>query len=92
MPLDSFRVSLRPGVPASLIHAVGDPAAAGKWSLYSLSPADGYVGSLAVPERTRSVRVLPRLTATAVLELVSGPGQFPPAENECANSPETRSL
>jgi 4'-phosphopantetheinyl transferase len=79
MPLDSFRVSLRPGVPASLIHANGDPAAGSNWSLLSLTPADGYVGSLAVPERARSVRILPRLTASAVLELVSGPGAFPPA-------------
>jgi 4'-phosphopantetheinyl transferase len=91
MPLDSFRMSLRQGVPAALIYAAGDPTAASKWSLCSLAPADGYIGSLAVPERTRSVRVLPRLTAAAVLELVSCPGRFPPADKEFAKSPETRS-
>jgi 4'-phosphopantetheinyl transferase len=79
MPLGSFRVSLRPGVPASLIHASGDPAAASKWSLCSLAPADGYIGSLAVPERARIMRILPRMTAAAVLELAGGPGPFPPA-------------
>lgn len=80
MPLDSFRVSLRPGVPASLIHAAGD-AAASKWSLCSLAPADGYVGSLALPECARTVRIVPCLTADAVLELVRDPGPFPPAMN-----------
>jgi 4'-phosphopantetheinyl transferase len=77
LPLDSFRVSLCPGVPASLIHTAGNPGAASKWSLCSLAPAAGYIGALAVPERTRTVRILPRLTAGAVLELARGPGPFP---------------
>jgi 4'-phosphopantetheinyl transferase len=79
VPLDSFRVSLRPGVPASLIHAAGDPAAAGQWSLCSLAPVAGYIGSLAFPERRRTVRTPPWLAADAVLELARGPGPFPPA-------------
>jgi 4'-phosphopantetheinyl transferase len=83
MPLDSFRVSLRPEVPASLTAAAGDPAA-GKWSLYSLAPEDGYAGSLAVPERARRVRILRGLTAAGVIELTSGPGPFPPAATEFA--------
>ena len=91
MPLDSFRVSLRPGVAAALIHSDGDPAAAAKWSLCSLSPADGYVGSLAVAEPVRSVCILPRLTAAAALELVNVLGAFPPAVKEFAESSETRS-
>ena len=91
MPLDSFRVSLRPEVPASLIHADGDPAAASDWSLWSLTPADGYAGSLAVPGRAHSVRILPPLTAASVLELVRGPGPFPPAAKEFAEYPESRS-
>jgi len=84
MPLDSFRVSLRPGVPPSLIYAAGDPAAASRWSLRSLAPAEGYMGSLAFPEPTRTVRVLPRMTAEALLELVSGPDQFPPAATQAS--------
>jgi 4'-phosphopantetheinyl transferase len=78
MPLDSFRVSLRQGEPAALLRADRDPAAPKKWSLCSLVAVDGYAASLAVPERTRDVRVLPRLTAAEVLELVSRPGTFPP--------------
>jgi len=83
MPLDSFRVSLRPGVPALLTAAAGDPAA-GSWSLYTLAPGDGYAGALAVPERGRRVRILRGLTAAGVLELASGPGAFPPAAEEFA--------
>jgi 4'-phosphopantetheinyl transferase len=69
MPLDSFSVSLRPEAPASPIHAAGDPGAASRWSLYSLAPADGYAGALAVPERGRTVRVVSRTTADGVVEL-----------------------
>jgi 4'-phosphopantetheinyl transferase len=57
MPLDSFQVSLRPGAPAALIRAAGDPGAASRWSLWSLEPAEGYAGSLALPERGRGVRL-----------------------------------
>jgi 4'-phosphopantetheinyl transferase len=84
IPLDSFRVSLRPGAPASPIHATGDPAAASGWSLYSLSPADGYIASLAVPEGKRRVRIVPRMTAAEVLESVNGALPFPPASKEFA--------
>ena len=80
MPLDSFRVSLRPEVPAMLIHAAGDPDAASRWTMRALAPANGYSGTLAVPELDRSIRILPRLTAEAVLQLVSGSDLFPPAE------------
>jgi 4'-phosphopantetheinyl transferase len=79
MPLDSFQVSLGPGAPASLIHAAGDLGTVGKWSLSSLAPGAGYIGSLAFPERGRAVRSIPRLTADAMLELARSPGPFPPA-------------
>jgi 4'-phosphopantetheinyl transferase len=80
-PLDSFRVSFMPGVPASLIEAAGDLDAGTKWSLRSLAPVAGYVGALASPERRRTVRTLPPLTADAALELARGPDPFPPARS-----------
>lgn len=73
IPLDSFRVSLQPGVPPRLIHAAGESTPASRWSLCSLAPAEGYVGSLALPARARTVRILPRLRADALLELVRDP-------------------
>ena len=90
MPLDSFQVSLRPGVPASLIQATGDVAAADRWLLCSLAPADGYAGSLALPERARTVRMVPRLTVNAVLQLARDPGPFPPATEDSAESSDTQ--
>ena len=87
LPLDSFRVSLRPEVPAALIHVAGDPTAASKWSLWSLAPEEGYAGALAAPQRGLGVRAMPRLTAAAVLDLVSGPGPFPPAADELGLRP-----
>jgi 4'-phosphopantetheinyl transferase len=78
MPLDSFQVSLRPEAPASLIRAEGDPEAAGRWSFSSLTPARGYTGSLALPEMSRILRILPGLTVDAVVELADGRGSFPP--------------
>jgi 4'-phosphopantetheinyl transferase len=76
-PLDSFRVSLRPDEPAALLRVAGDPAAAGKWSLWSLRPADGYVGSLALPQRGRSVCTVGPLTPAALLALLSSSSSFP---------------
>jgi 4'-phosphopantetheinyl transferase len=84
MPLDRFRVSLRPGEPAALIRADEGPAAASRWSLYSLAPADGYVGALALPERAFKMLTFPPLVPAAVLELARGPDPFPPAAKELA--------
>jgi 4'-phosphopantetheinyl transferase len=46
-PLDQFDVSLAPGEPARLLSIAGDEGAANQWSLWTLSPAPGYVGALA---------------------------------------------
>jgi 4'-phosphopantetheinyl transferase len=87
VPLDSFRVSLRPEAPAKLLHVDKDPAAAGRWSLFSLIPADGYIGALAMAERNRVVSILPRMTAAEVLKIASGPGPFPPLAKEVVAAP-----
>ncbi len=47
-PLDQFTVSLTPGEPACLLSTHLDPRDAERWKLFALSPADGYVGALAV--------------------------------------------
>jgi 4'-phosphopantetheinyl transferase len=79
IPLDSFRVSLRPEVAAAPIHAAADPEAMRRWSLYELPAPDGCFASLAVPERGRKVRVLPPIAASDVLELAgSHVSAFPP--------------
>jgi 4'-phosphopantetheinyl transferase len=55
IPLDSFQVSLRPGKPAVLVRAVGGPDAASRWSLCSMTPAEGYVASLALPREAAEI-------------------------------------
>ena len=47
-PLDQFDVSLAPGEPARLLHTEGDPQEVSRWILQELTPAPGYVATLAV--------------------------------------------
>ena len=77
LPLDSFQMSLRPDEPARLIREGNDHASATRWAIFSFAPVEGYVGALALPELNRSLRVLPLLTAEAVLTLTSS-DTFPP--------------
>jgi 4'-phosphopantetheinyl transferase len=46
--LDQFDVSLSPGEPAALLHVIGHPEEAARWSLQELRPAAGYIASVAV--------------------------------------------
>jgi 4'-phosphopantetheinyl transferase len=48
MPLDAFDVSLKPGEPAALLANRLDRNEVGRWTLAAVSPAEGYVGALAV--------------------------------------------
>lgn len=55
-PLDQFEVSLAPGEPARFLFARDDPHIAERWSLFSLEPAPGYVGAIAIPARDCELR------------------------------------
>lgn len=48
LSLDSFQVSLSPGSPAVLMRDRSNPAETRRWQLRHLSPAAGYVASIAV--------------------------------------------
>ncbi|MGH7173493.1 MAG: 4'-phosphopantetheinyl transferase family protein [Gemmataceae bacterium] len=48
LPLDQFDVSLRPGEAAALLATRHDPDEVRRWSMWSLLPAEGYVGAVAV--------------------------------------------
>jgi len=50
-PLDRCEVSLAPHMPAALLAVRDDPAEAGRWSLHSLRPSDGYAAAVAVEGR-----------------------------------------
>jgi 4'-phosphopantetheinyl transferase len=48
VPLDRFAVTLAPDWPAAIVHTDHDPAQHSRWELRELSPAPGYVGTVAV--------------------------------------------
>lgn len=48
MPLDMFDVSLAPGEPAALLGSRFDPSDIDRWLFYTISPAEGYIGTLVV--------------------------------------------
>jgi 4'-phosphopantetheinyl transferase len=78
MPFDTFRVSFLPGAEPKLIFASDQPATGSTWALYSVEPAPGYVGALAVPDPARSVQVLPRMTSAEVLKSFHRSISLPP--------------
>jgi 4'-phosphopantetheinyl transferase len=49
IPLDSFRVTLRPGADARMISPPG-------WTLHAFTPASDYAGAIAYPGEPRSIQ------------------------------------
>jgi 4'-phosphopantetheinyl transferase len=66
IPLDSFRVSLRPGEPARFLEIDGSTEAAASWSLVDFTPMAGYAGAVAFAGR-RVVRLEPVVELSALL-------------------------
>jgi 4'-phosphopantetheinyl transferase len=58
LALDAFDVSLAPDQPPALLANRLDPSEPARWRLYSLVPADGYLGALAVASPSASPRLL----------------------------------
>jgi len=56
IPLDSFRVTLRPGVAARMVSLNGSEEAARAWTLHDIAPAPEYAGAIAYPDRQRFLR------------------------------------
>lgn len=61
VPLDSFRVTLRPGEPARLIHLAHDTTAAAAWTLHRIELTSQYAATLAYNDSPRPVRALPAI-------------------------------
>jgi 4'-phosphopantetheinyl transferase len=55
VPLDSFRVTLRPGAAAEVLCLGGSIEAAKSWTLHAFAPALGFVGAIAYPGRPREI-------------------------------------
>ncbi|MEO6628877.1 MAG: 4'-phosphopantetheinyl transferase superfamily protein [Aquihabitans sp.] len=55
-PLDVFDATLRPGEEARLLEVEGSTERAGRWSLFDLSPMEGWVGAVAVESSEAEVK------------------------------------
>ncbi len=72
IPLDAFRVSLRPREEARLIHIGDDERAARDWRMHAFDPAPGFLGALAYRGRRRKVEVFPTMDAAQLLDETVG--------------------
>jgi 4'-phosphopantetheinyl transferase len=70
VPLDSFRVTLRPGDGAEMLCLGGSIEAAKGWTLHDFVPASGFVGALAYPVRPRPVLFHPLMRGDALLDSI----------------------
>jgi 4'-phosphopantetheinyl transferase len=59
IPLDSFRVTLRPGVAARMVSLGGSEDAARGWSMQDFDPAPECAGAIAYPDAPRSILEYP---------------------------------
>jgi 4'-phosphopantetheinyl transferase len=69
IPLDSFRVTLRPGEPASFLHLDHDVSLAQAWTLHNLEVASGYAAALAYRDAPRPVQLHPLVEMEELLNL-----------------------
>lgn len=67
IPLDSFRVTLRPSVPVRFVTLGGSEEAAHGWTLESFDPTPGYAGAIAYPGRARSIKASPIISVDDLL-------------------------
>lgn len=72
--LDSFRVTLRPGQPAQLIHLADSGSSAEEWTLHDLQLAPNYAAALAYHDRERPVVLSPIIDSAELLDV---PGKVP---------------
>jgi 4'-phosphopantetheinyl transferase len=68
IPLDSFRVTLRPGVAARMVSLAGSVDAAGGWTLHSFDPAPDYAGAIAYGDSPRSIQAGPVVSVDDLLD------------------------
>lgn len=58
LPLQSFRVSLLPGMPAALLDVDPDVETGRQWFLYDFQPLPGFVAAVAAEGRARPLRAM----------------------------------
>ncbi len=70
VPLDSFEVTLQPGVPARMVSLDGSAAAAERWTLHTFTPAPDYAGAIAYQDRERPLISHALVTVDKLLDLL----------------------
>jgi 4'-phosphopantetheinyl transferase len=68
IPLDSFRVTLRPGVDARMVSIGGSEDAGRRWTLKAFDPAPEYAGAIAYRDEPRSLQTSPVVLVDELLE------------------------
>jgi 4'-phosphopantetheinyl transferase len=58
IPLDSFQVTLRPGVAARMLSLNGSTDAACQWTMHDFTPAAGYTGAIAYLDAPRLLQTM----------------------------------
>jgi phosphopantetheine--protein transferase-like protein len=69
MPLNGFRVTIKPGDPGEFVHLGNYPQGAREWTLQNIAIAPGYAAAVAYRDSVRSLRFAPFMTATEILAL-----------------------
>jgi 4'-phosphopantetheinyl transferase len=69
MPLNGFRVTLKPGDPVEFVHLGNDRQGAREWTLQNIAIAPRYAAAVAYHDSFRSLRFAPFMTATEILAL-----------------------
>ena len=67
MPLNRFRVTLKPNDPVEVVHIGDDRQVAREWTLQNIAIVPGYAAALAYHDARRSVREAPFMTTSEVL-------------------------
>ena len=67
IPLDSFQVTLRPGVAAGMVSLDGSSDAARGWTLHSFDPAPDVAGAIAYAGEPREVQAGPVISVDHLL-------------------------
>ncbi len=68
-PLDNFRVTVDPDIPAAFIHVEHDPCAARRWTLQDLPVAPEYAAAVAYRGPARPLRLSPIAPAALSLSI-----------------------
>jgi 4'-phosphopantetheinyl transferase len=68
VPLDSFQVTLQPGIAARMVALDGSTSAAERWTLRAFTPAPDYAGAIAYQDRERPLTAHPLATVDELLD------------------------